>query len=141
MLSTVILREYGQLENFKSCASIFLNNIPVRNDKIKNCEAHSQFFYGLGENTDDPGSKLTTKTKVADGFRCIVSCSDAAFFRVPAAKAVSNGMLLFIRMLVRKLNSYREICSLLKTFLKMVPESKKDICVSNMAYFPFLCIS
>jgi len=83
--------------------------------------------YGLGENTDDPGSNAITKTNVAEGFKCIVSCSDAAFFLVPDAKAVSNGILLFIRMLVMKLNSYREICSLLKIFLNRVPESNADI--------------
>lgn len=56
---------------------------------------------------------------------------DAGFFLVPAANAVSKGILLLISILVRKLNSYRDICSLHKTFLNKAPESKDDICVSN----------
>lgn len=93
-------------------------------------------IYGLGENTEEPGSKETTITIVTEGFTWIVSCMDAGFFRVPEAKAVSNGMLLFMSALVRKLNSKRDICSLLKTFLNSVPEITPDKCVSNIATPP-----
>jgi len=95
-------------------------------------------FYGLGENTLDPGSSDITNTNVAEGFKCIVSCNEAGFFLVPAAKAVSNGILLFIRTLARKLNSYRESCSLFKIFLNNVPDSKADICVSNKTFPSYL---
>jgi len=61
----------------------------------------------------------------------IVSCKDAGFFLVPETKAVSNGILLFTSVVVRKLNSNRESCSLFKIFLYNVPESKVEICESN----------
>ena len=69
---------------------------------------------------------------------CIVSCNEAGFFLVPAAKAISYGMLLFIRILVRKLNSYRVSWSLLRILLNNVPESKADNCVSNKNITTFL---
>ena len=75
---------------------------------------------------------------MAEGFKCIVSCIEAGFFLVPAAKAVSNGMLVFISRLVRKLNSNWESCSLHKTFLNNVPESNADICVSNKVFPPLV---
>ena len=48
--------------------------------------------YGLGENELEPCSKLITNTNVADGLMCIVNCIDAAAFRVPESKEVSNGI-------------------------------------------------
>ena len=83
--------------------------------------------YGLGENTDDPGSKLVTRTSVADGFIWIVSWTDAGFFLVAAAKAVSKGMLLLINMPVRKLNSSRVSCSLFSILRNRPPESIAEI--------------
>ncbi|MCL2407401.1 MAG: hypothetical protein FWC95_05675 [Defluviitaleaceae bacterium] len=66
-------------------------------------------IYGLGENTDEPGSREITNTSVAVGFMCTVSCRDAGFFLVPETKAVSNGILLAIRLFVIKLYSNIEI--------------------------------
>ena len=106
---------------------------PLKNINV----VYFSFNYGLGENTDDPGCNEITNTNVEVGFMCIVSCIDAGFFRVPAAKDVSNGILLFMRMPVRAVNSYRDNCSLHKTFLNNVPESKVDICESNKTFPPY----
>jgi len=100
-------------------------------EKLLSFVSTVQKHYGLGANTDEPGAKAITKTKVADGLKWIVSCIDAGFFLVPDTKAVSNGILLFMRTLMRKLNSYKESCSFPIAFLNNVPESTADICVSN----------
>ena len=83
-------------------------------------------IYGLGENTEDPGSKLVTSTRVAEGLTWMVSWIEAGFFLFPAAKAVSKGMLLFISAPVRKLNSNRVSCSLFSILRNNVPESSVE---------------
>ena len=104
------------------------------------CEALDDLLrflvYGLGENTDDPGSRETTSTKDAEGFMWMVSCIDAAFFLVPETKAVSKGILLLMSVPIRKLYSIMVICSLFKIFLNNITENTVDNCVSNTVASP-----
>lgn len=68
----------------------------------------------------------------------MVSCRDAGFFLVPDANDVSNGTLLFISILVKRLNSSNVSGMLLRILRNRPPESNVDKCGSNKMH-PLWC--